>query len=152
MNKMMLAVLLGLLATAALARDMTTRQAECYGRIKQEADFIVSRINLIHRDYESRLKRSAIGGFKSGQYSTTRLLDNTIRRYHRKLVRRLKNYPFRYEASLRGAQGSKHAPCLARKLQNESVGTIHEFEVSWQRAFRKARDNARYFRQLDNMH
>lgn len=152
MKTYMLAVLLGLLPTMVQAQEMTARESACYGRIKQEADFIVSRINLIHRDYENRLKHSGLGRFQSGSYSTRKLLDNTIRQYHRRLVHRIQNYPIRYTDRLRHRQHRKPPRCLAGKLQNEAIGTIHQFELSWQKALRQARKNARYFSQLDGMH
>lgn len=148
MKTCMLVVLWGALSTTALAKGMTAKQAECYSQIKQEAAFIVSRINLIQRDYEGRVKHSALGVFHSGGYSTRKLLDNTIRQYHRKLVHRIENYPIRYAARL--GQG-RHATCQASNLQDESVGTIHKFELSWQKALSQARKNARYFSQLNKM-
>lgn len=151
MNQYLLVVLLLLAALPAQARDMSSRETECYKQIKDEADFIVSRINLIHHDYENQVKQSALGRFKSGDYSTIKLLDNTIRKYHRKLVHKIKNYPFRYERRLRKERHHRHAHCLAQDLRNESVGTIHEFELNWRKALRQARKNARYFKQLDNM-
>jgi hypothetical protein len=151
MKKCMLAVLVLMCSTQVLARGMSTQEAVCLSRIKDETDFIISRINLIHRDYEKQVKDSAFAKFKSGDYSTIGLLDNTIRKYHRKLVHQYKNYPFRYESRIKAMRhaGSKH--CLVDELRGESVGSIHEFELSWQKALRQAKKNAMYFKQMDDI-
>lgn len=151
MRQGLLVLLLFVTSLPVLAREMSGRQAQCYKRVRDEATFIVSRIDLIQHQYENQVKRSGLGKFKSGAYSTSKLLDNTIRKYHRKLVRKFKNYPIRYASQLRLGQHPKSPHCLAAYLQDESVGTIHEFELSWQQALRQARKNARYFKQLDKM-
>lgn len=147
MKLCLLAVLLVLVSLPTQAQELSPREAECLSQIKAEADFIVSRINLVHREYEDQVKHSGLGKFKSGGYSTVRLLDHTIRKYHRRLVHKIENYPFRYERGLK----SGHRYCLAQELSDESVGTIHEFELRWQKTLREARKNARYFKQLDEM-
>lgn len=151
MKQGLLALLLIMASWPVLAQDMSAREAKCYHRIKNEADFILSRINLIHREYENQVKHSGLARFKSGSYSTSQLLDNTIRKYHRRLVHQIRNYPIRYATRLRQGQHLQHPTCLASSLQDESVGTIHEFELSWQKALRQARNNARYFKQLNGM-
>lgn len=151
MKQCLLAMLLILASLPAWAKGMSSRDAKCIRQIKEEADFIISRINLIHRDYENRVKHSALGHFRSGDYSTIKLLDNTIRKYHRRLVHQIKNAPLRYQARLKAGHHTKHALCLAQKLRDESVGTIHEFELSWEKALRQANKNARYFKRLDEM-
>ena len=118
---------------------------------RHETDFIISRINLIHRGYEKQLKHTALGKFKSGDYSTIGLLDNTIRKYHRKLVKDLKAYPFRYRRRIKAAHGAGSKHCLADSLRNESVGTIHKFELGWQKALQEAKKNASYFQQVDGI-
>ena len=87
MKRRMLALLLVLASAHVLASGMSAQQVACLSQIKDETDFIISRINLIHRGYEKQLKHTALGKFKSGDYSTIGLLDNTIRKYHRKLVK-----------------------------------------------------------------
>lgn len=124
----------------------------CLSQIRDEADFIISRINLIHRDYEQQVKHSAFGKFKSGEYSTTGLLDNTIRRYRQKLVKRLKDYPFRYRDTIKSSRHAAGKHCLAGMLHSESVGTIHEFELSWQKVLREAEKNAGFFQRIDGIH
>ncbi|MBI1422455.1 MAG: hypothetical protein GC149_03240 [Gammaproteobacteria bacterium] len=151
MKTCMLALLLLLESSMALARGMTTREAECLSQIKDETDFVISRINLIHRDFEKQVKQSAIGDFKSGDYSTVGLLDNTIRKYHRKLVHRFKNYPFRYRAKINSSKSGRSRACLAEELRTESVGAIHDFELTWQETLRKAEKNVIYFQQLDEL-
>jgi len=150
-KKCMLAVLLLLESSLVLARGMSTQEAECLSRIKDETDFIISRINLIHRDYEKQVKDSAIAKFKSGDYSTIGLLDNTIRKYHRKLVHRYKNYPFRYKSRIKTSRHAGSKQCLVDELRYESVGAIHEFELSWRKALHQAKQNARYFKQMDDI-
>ncbi len=145
-------VLVFLLASCHVqARGLTAQEATCLSQIKDETDFIVSRINLIHRDYEKQVKHTGLGKFKSGDYSTIGLLDNTIRKYHRKLVKRLKGYPFRYQTGIKASRQKPSKACLAKQLRNESVGTIHEFELSWQKALQEAEKNASYFQQIDGI-
>lgn len=151
MKTYLLAVLLTMGASQVLAQELSANEAECLSQIKDEADFIVSRINLIHRDYEKRIKRSALGKFKSGDYSTISLLDNTIRKYHRKLVYKIKNYPFRYQTKIKASHRAGKQRCLAKQLRDESVGTIHEFELSWEKTLHQAEKNAHYFQQLDEI-
>lgn len=151
MKQSLLVLLLVAVSSSVLAQGMSVRQMACYKRIRDEADFIVSRINYIHREYEHKVKQTGLGRFKAGSYSTTKLLNNSIRKYHRKLVHKFRNYPIRYATRLRLGQHLKSSPCLAGRLENESVGTIHEFELSWQKALSQARTNARYFKQLDEM-
>ena len=134
----------------ASARDMSAKEMKCLGQIRDETDFIVSRINLIHRDYEKQVKQSALGKYKSGNYSTHELLDNTIRKYHRKLLHKIKRYPFHYEARVKATPRSKSQPCLAEQLRDESIGMIHHFEVSWEKTLRQAQENAHFFRQVDS--
>lgn len=152
MKHCMLGLMLLLGSMPVLARGLTAREVECLREIRDEADFIVSRIDLINHDYEKQIRHSALGKYKSGDYSTIGLLDNTIRKYHRKLVRQYKNYPFRYKTRVKASPrtGSRH--CLVQELRNESVGAIHQFELGWQKTLEKARKNASYFQQIDDMH
>ena len=151
MKRRMLALLLILASAHVLASGMSAQQVACLSQIKDETDFIISRINLIHRGYEKQLKHTALGKFKSGDYSTIGLLDNTIRKYHRKLVKDLKAYPFRYRRRIKVAHGAGSKRCLADSLRNESVGTIHKFELGWQKALQEAKKNASYFQQVDGI-
>lgn len=152
MNRGTLALLLVLATFHTQAREMSAQEAACLSQIREETDFIISRINLIHRNYEQQLKHSALGKFKSGDYSTIALLDNTIRKYHRRLVRRLKDYPFRYRDKIADAHRSGRKRCLADRLRNESVGTIHKFELSWQKVLHAAEENAGYFQEMEDIH
>jgi len=149
-----LCLLLGLLVLPqiALAAGLNASESECLSRIRDEVDFIVSRLNLIHRSYEKQVSDSALGQFKSGGYSTVTMLDNTIRKYHDRLVRRIRKYPFQYKSRLKSVHLTGSRRCLAERLRAESVGTIHEFELSWQKALRQAQDNAVYFRRMDHIH
>jgi len=151
MKKQLLPMFLLLLSQPAFARDMSPQEVVCLSQIRDETDFIISRINLIHSDYEKQLKQSALGKFKSGGYSTIGLLDNSIRKYHRKLVHKFKKYPFRYQAKIKAAHHSGGKRCLAEQLRTEAVGTIHEFEISWQKALEQAEKNASYFQQVDEL-
>jgi len=151
MKRSVLMLVILLASCYVQARGLTAQEATCLSQIKDETDFIISRINLIHHDYEHQLKQTSLGKFKSGDYSTIGLLDNTIRKYHRKLVKRLKGYPFRYQARIKGSSPKASKACLAERLRNESVGTIHEFELSWQKVLQEAEKNASYFQQIDGI-
>ena len=151
MKKHVLAMLLLLLVQHAFARGMSAQEAVCLGQIKDETDFIISRINIIHKGYEDQVKKSEFGKFKSGDYSTIGLLDNTIRKYRRKLVHKYKKYPYRYKADIKSSHRKASKPCLVEQLRIESVGSLHEFELSWQRAIEQAKKNAGYFKQVDDI-
>jgi len=151
MKKQLLPMFLLLFSQPAFARDMSPQEAVCLSQIRDETDFIISRINLIHTDYEKQLKQTALGKFKSGDYSTIGLLDNSIRKYHRKLVHKFKKYPFRYQAKIKASHRSGSKRCLADQLRTEAVGTIHGFEISWQKALEQAEKNASYFQQVDEL-
>lgn len=152
MKLSLLTLLMVLASSGALARGLTAQQSRCLSQIRNETDFIISRIDLIHRDYEQKIKRTDLGKFKSGDYSTVGLLDNSIRKYHRTLVKRLKKYPFQYRKRIRKSHHKSEKPCLAEQLRDQSVGTIREFELSWEKTMRKAKDNASYFKQVDGLH
>jgi hypothetical protein len=151
MNKLFPFLGLLFLPLPVLAGGLSASELQCLSRVREESNFIVSRINLVHREYEKQLKDSGLGGFKSGNYSTGTLLNNTIRKYHRSLVHRIQSYPIKYETRLRGTQHPGGGVCLARQLHEQAVGTIHEFELSWERALADARTNAEYFRHLDGI-
>jgi hypothetical protein len=151
MKKHYLSVLLLLFAQHAFARGMSAQEAVCLSQIKDETDFIISRINMVHKGYEEKVKQSGLAQYKSGDYSTIALLDNTIRKYHRKLVRKYKKYPFRYQKKVTASSHSGSTHCLAEQVRVESVGSIHEFELSWQRAFEQAQKNASYFTQVGDI-
>lgn len=151
MKKHLVSALLLMMAPQVFARGMSAQEVECLSQIREETDFIISRINLIHSGYEKQLKRSPLVQFKSGDYSTIGLLDNTIRKYHSKLVHQFKNYPLRYQARIKASHYSGSRRCVAQQLRDESVGTIHEFELSWQKALRQAEQNASYFKQVDGI-
>jgi hypothetical protein len=151
MKRCLFTVLLLLSAGSVLARGMTAQEVECLSQLQDESDFIVSRINLIHSSYEKQVEDSHLAKFKSGDYSTIGLLDNTIRKYRRKLVHQIKNYPFRYEAKIQASHRAVSKRCLVKQLRDESVGTIHEFEISWEKTLKQAQRNASYFQQLDRL-
>lgn len=151
MKKHLLPMFLLLVSQYAFARDLSPQEVVCLSQIRHETAFIISRINLIHTDYEKQLKHTAVGKFKSGDYSTIGLLDSTIRKYHRKLVHKFKRYPFRYQAKIKASHRSGSKRCLADQLRTEAVGTIHEFELSWQKVLEQAENNASYFKQVDGM-
>jgi len=133
------------------AADKPASRTQCLDQIRAESEFIVSRINFVHRSYEKQLSDSGLGQFQSGDYSTSTMLDNSIRKYHHKLVQKILDYPIQYSSRLRGVQRAGKGSCLARQLHEQAVGTIHEFELSWEHALKSARANADYFRHLDGM-
>jgi len=135
-----------------LAGGLSLSEAQCLDRVRAESDFIISRINYVHRKYEKQVSESDLGRFTSGDYSTVSLLDNTIRKYHRSLVRKFQSYPLKYASRLRGVQHPGQQACMAGKLHEQAVGTIHEFELNWERALKTARANAEYFRHMDGLH
>ena len=151
MKKHLVSVFLVLIAQHAFARGMSAQESVCLSQIKDETDFVISRINMIHKEFEQQVKHSSLAKFKSGDYSTIGLLDNTIRKYHRKLVHQIKKYPFRYRAKIQASNRPASNRCLVEQVRIESVGRIHEFELSWQRAIEQAERNASYFKQVDDI-
>ena len=152
MKKHVLTLILLLFVHHAFARGLSAQEAVCLSQIKDETDFIISRINMIHKGYEEKVKQSDFAKYKSGDYSTIGLLDNTIRKYHRKLVRKYKKYPFRYQSKIQASNHTGSSHCFAEQVRVESVGSIHEFELSWERALEQAEKNASYFKQVGDIH
>lgn len=149
--KLFLSLVLMLVAHCVLARELMPQEMNCLKQIREESDFILSRINSVHQEYEGKLKQSGLVNFEAGNYSTIELLDNTIRKYHRELVHKVKAYPFSYKAKIQRSQAAGSKRCMVDQLQADAVGTIHEFELSWQKALHQAEKNARYFKQVDRL-
>lgn len=131
----------------ALARELTAAEKQCLAQIRAEVAFITSRVELIHREYEDKLDDAGLTRYESGEYSTPGLLDNSIRKYRLALVDDLRVYPQRYQQQLQAGQRG----CLAEQLKIQGIGMIREFELNWSRALDKARQNAEYFRRLEQM-
>lgn len=152
MNRTLLLVCVFLQALMVYAQGVSAKEAECLNKIHKESDFILSRINMINKDYETQVKQSQYGNFKSGDYFTNGLFDNTIRKCHRKLVRNYKKYPFRYQRQIHKSHHvSQNKGCLADQLHLDAMGKIHYFELSWQEAIERAEKNAIYFKQVDDI-
>lgn len=131
----------------ALARELTAAEKQCLAQIRAEVAFITSRVELIHREYEDKLDDAGLTRYESGEYSTPGLLDNSIRKYRLALVDDLRVYPQRYQQQPQAGQRG----CLAEQLKIQGIGMIREFELNWSRALDKARQNAEYFRRLEQM-
>ena len=149
--RQVIALVLVLISHPASARELMPQEKQCLKQIREEADFILSRIDVVHQEYENKIKATGLTDFKSGNYSTIGLLDNTIRKYHRDLVHKVKSYPFNYKAKISNSKQKRKKRCMADKLQADAVGTIHGFELHWQKAFRQAEKNANYFRNVDSL-
>ena len=131
----------------AASRDLSVSEQQCLAQIRAEVSFITSRVNLIHREYESKLEVTGLAEYQSGEYSTIGLLDNSIRKYRLSLMGDLKAYPQRYQWQL--AAGNRQCP--VDQLKIEAVSMIRDFEMNWARALDKAQQNASYFRRLEQM-
>lgn len=149
--KYLLSMLLLCCTQPALAQDGKSPENKCLQQLRAESEFILSRINSLNQEYEDKLKQSGLADFASGKYSTVALMDNTIRKYHRDLVRKVKKYPFHYSAKAGHSKQAGSKQCRVDKLQTDAVGAIHDFELNWQQALQQAQKNANYFRQVDNL-
>ena len=133
----------------AFSNELPATQKQCLKKIREEVSFILSGIETVNQQYEEQLRARKLANFTSGDYSTNAFLDKSIRKYRMDITGKVRSYPQQYKNMLMKENGKKH--CIVNTIQNDAIGIIHAFEISWQQTIEKADKNRKFFQSIDNL-